>query len=275
MAPPRKTLSLFQRLADQAHAAIKRGNLGSFTTIAAQAKGAHAEGLKKLEINYVHRWAGGKFNPHQLRDDLRTYFGQTHQKASVTKLIQAFQRQNPLQAKMTHDQVVKATLESAWPAKQRALTRERLKKPATWPSKYRHARLAALLQQWGEWVLENYQYLMTSRTPGSIGIRFVPPKSARPGADIEAIADLRSAINNAYARLLQRCEKGPYAFYPLPGGKHLCGTTPDCMAALKRWEKLFVETKGKTALNMRRKIQQRIRIIEQRQKSSICRRRSA
>lgn len=271
MAPPRKGLSLFQKLADEAHTCIQRRELLKLVVITGKAMRAATDGLKKLELNYVHRWTGGVYNPHQLRDDMRSYFNRPSDTVIRDKLLAQFQKQNPLPAKTSHEKVVAARVESAWPAKSRAITRRKLNNPRFWPRKFQHSKLISRIQSWGEWVLDNYQYLMTSSTPGEVGLRFHPPKGNDPNADLQAISDFTVQINNAYLRLMKTCEKGPYGLWaPIPSAAHRCRVPKGCLEALRKWEKLFTQTKGKVAAGMRRRTQAKIQEIERIRRSALC-----
>jgi hypothetical protein len=278
MAPPRKGLSLFQKLADQVHTCIQGRQLLKFVVVAGKAMRAATNGLKTLEINYVHRWSGGVYNPHQLRDDMRAHFNRVSDRVVRDKMIAQFQKQNPLPAKTSHEKVVAARAESAWPGPDRAIARRKLKNPRAWPRKFQHSKLIPRIQSWGEWVLDNYQYLMTHRTPGELGLRFHPPKGDSPNGDIQAISDFTVQLNNAYLRLLKTCEKGPYGVWaPIPSAAHRCRVPKGCLEGLRKWEKLFTQTKGKVAVRMRRRIQAKIQEIERVRRSALCRkvRRSA
>lgn len=217
---------------------------------------------KNFEENYAHR-RGNPFNKHQLRDDIEAYWTSPAMKESAKAMLRTLQKWNILPPKVTYEQATNIALEAKWPATARAAMRERLKQPSQWPPKYQHVTLITRMQEWGNWILDNYHYLMTSKTPGEIGLRFNPPsQGGEKDADLEAIMNFKIIIDNANARLMKICDKGPY-FMPLPSYEHRTTISKGCLETLRIWEKVFTETKGKVSDNMRRTIQEKIQDLEQ------------
>ena len=73
--------------------------------------------------------------------------------------------------------------------------------------------------------------------------------------------DFKNPVENANARLMQLCEKGPYAL-PLPSYEHRSMVVKGCLETLRIWEKVFTETKGNVSDNLRRSIQEKIQYLE-------------
>lgn len=53
--------------------------------------------------------------------------------------------------------------EYIWPRKDREMTKERLYKPSAWPGKYSHKDLTPKLQKYADWIILNYDVLITPK----------------------------------------------------------------------------------------------------------------
>jgi hypothetical protein len=206
----------------------------------------------KLELYYAH-YRTDPNNKYKLRDDINAYWTELHLQQVRKKVLEILQTRNKLPPKQTYSQVITSQIEGVWPATQRAATQLRLQQPNTWPGNLRHPVLISKIQQWGDFILSNYMYLANKKEVLELGIRFIPPKSTDSGADIRAIADYITRINNANANLLKTCEKGPY-FAPLPSWEHRHTVPKGCLELLQKWHEVFSNARGKVAQQMTSKI---------------------
>lgn len=157
--------------------------------------------LKKLKRDYRRSF------PNPLWREIEDIF---KDKSKSNKLIDLL-RTTP---KWLKQPPKKAMSEIIWPKKEHGLTRKRLKDTSVWPKKYVHPSLTPKIKLYGEWILDNYSYLIKEDNAAKMK-KYLwlyipwPKKDTRPKkkddrknyGDLECFLKFINVVNSMYYNL--------------------------------------------------------------------------
>ena len=220
---------------------------------------------------------------YSLRNDILEW-GKKHSSTQANILIDIIQRKNPIPQQISYEQGQHLTVEKRWPERFREISRQRLVNIKLWPKKlpnklmvYKRVEVKLVqkmyneLCQWGTWVIDNFQVLMTSQYVNKINLRIEYPssypKSINDSAtgDLELFESVRAQMNSIFREVIKRFDPGVSdIFYQKKHQKVKIKLLKRKIVFLKDLYSFFKEAdQGETGRNMKENLGELIKELEE------------
>jgi hypothetical protein len=241
---PKKRKSKMERLAEEVAYYMRMKNSYRLSKIILRMR---RDELIKLSLYYKHlRKGGDKFCGKKcLYDDIEKSFSNKKYNKFRETILGFLKKELSIKTNIKHDEIIfhsdLARAKIIWPMSQREEARRLLKKPNNWPKGFRND-LQGQLQKIGFWLIDNYDFIMTSPDADVLGFKFIPTGDNR--AFIRSLSVYRNRFNDNINRVFNNCNKG-ITFGPFPGPKWMKNNPEKCEESLIKCKNVFCKSKGK------------------------------